>query len=111
MHIAISSVKSRSESSETSKERAKTPTESSQNRHVEQVLKKMPPTLICDDHENLDVNDNSDEDGELEGLSPAQARAGVTVHVAVFYTWYNYYFPCTQTDNGASYIASYVAIL
>ena len=34
----------------------------------------MPPTVTCNDHDNIDVNDNSDEDGELEGLSPAQAR-------------------------------------
>ena len=34
----------------------------------------MPPMVTCDDRDNIDVNDNSDEDGELEGLSPAQAR-------------------------------------
>ena len=71
--IAISSVKTRPESAKTSKERVKTPTESSQNRYVEQVLQNMPPMVTCD-RDDTDMNDNSDEDGDLEGLTPAQAK-------------------------------------
>lgn len=78
--LAISSVKTRAEpvkkSTEpvkTSKEPVKTPTESSQNRYVMQVLQNMPPPVTCD-HGNVDKHDNSDEDTELEGLTPTQAK-------------------------------------
>lgn len=48
-------------------------TEPSQNRYVMQVLQNMPPQVTCD-HDDNDKNDNSDEDVELEGLTPTQAR-------------------------------------
>ena len=64
-------MKSRAEPVKPAKEPVKTPTESSQNRYVMQVLENMPPPVTCDH----DKDDKSDEDdAELEGLTPAQAR-------------------------------------
>ena len=79
--LAISSVKTRTEPVKSSKELVKpskepvkTPTESSQNRYVMQVLQNMPPLVTCD-HDNITKSDkNEDDDMELEGLTPTQAR-------------------------------------
>ena len=71
--VAVSSVKTQAEPVKKSTEHVKTPTESSQNRYVMQVLQNMPPPVTCD-HDDTDKKDNSDEDIALEGLTPAQAR-------------------------------------
>lgn len=71
--VAVSSVKTQAEPVKKSTERVKTPTESSQNRYVMQVLQNMPPPVTCD-HDDTDKKDNSDEDIALEGLTPAQAK-------------------------------------
>jgi len=66
-------VKTSTEPVKTSTEPVKVSTKPSQNRYVMQVLQNMPPPVTCD-HDNTDKNGNSDEDVELEGLTPAQAR-------------------------------------
>ena len=79
--LAISSVKTRTEpisaSSKEPTEPVKTLTETtSQNRYVMQVLQNMPPPVTCD-HDNTDEKDNANEDDddvELEGLTPTQAK-------------------------------------
>lgn len=54
------------------KEPVKTPTESSQNRYVMQVLENMPPPVTCD--HDKDNKSDEENDVELEGLTPTQAR-------------------------------------
>ena len=72
--LSISSVKTRAEPVKPAKEPIKTPTESSQNRYVMQVLENMPPPVTCDHDANKDDKSDEDDDVELEGLTPAQAR-------------------------------------
>ena len=74
--LAISSTKTRAdhdpvkstETAKPSKEPVKTTAELSQNRYVMQMLQNMPPPVTCD----YKVEDQ--DDVELEGLTPTQAR-------------------------------------